>query len=186
MTCGTKVVLPLNDTSVWADYGNAPNLHSITYIRIETNGDASTTSTTGTVYIDNLRSEQPDPAIVEDFESDINWYVNVGPAATGGTITLDADEAQVGRYAGACNYQLSTAVGDDYIDFGMDFSADPRDFSAADSLDLRIKMPNDPDMVMLVQLLGAAGGFLEYNFAEGDRTMAQYVNLIRRRLRRLR
>ena len=105
----------------------APTSSSVIAIEIRTNGDNGPAYTTGSVYIDNLELNPVSPAeamTIEDFEDLSDWVVSVGPAANGASLTYEGTGAQVGSYAGAFNYQLSSATGNDYVNFEKSVNLD--------------------------------------------------------------
>ena len=152
----------------WEDYGSNPDLSAITAIDIRVIGDLSATASSGTIYVDSIELNRADPmtlALIEDFEDVSDWFVGMGPTALDGSIGLDASQAQVGAYAGALNYDHSTAQGFDYINFGKNTALD---LTGADSIDFYMKSPNDPDIFVQLKLYDSSSKFMEYTFPEGD------------------
>jgi len=147
------------------DYGNPPDRSAITRIIFQANGGNSTTATSGTVYVDKLEVKVPDSVMFEDFEDVSDWTVGVGTGANDGSITYDAGEAQYGRYAGAMNYDHSTATDYDYIDFVKDTQIDINDVG---SIYMDMKAADDPNQLLVLHLVDSNDNFLEYVFPEGD------------------
>jgi len=109
-----------------------------------------------------------DEVIIEDFEDVSDWFVSVGMNAVSGSITTDAGQAQEGSYAGALNYEHSTAQGFDYVFYTLNLSSSPLDFSDPDLiLKLELKMSYDPDRFLQIRLSDTTGAFIERNFGEG-------------------
>lgn len=111
-------------------------------------------------------------SLIEDFEDVSDWTVSVGPSAASGSISTSAAEAQVGSFAGQFDYGLTAAVGSDYVQYTKTFGT-PIDITAA-VLSLRLKQPNDPDMLLQLRFTSGNGGFLEYDFPEGNDVWTSY------------
>jgi hypothetical protein len=106
--------------------------------------------------------------IFEDFENVSDWYAGYGAGSGGGSIQTNSSQAQVGSFAGAMSYTHTNAVTYDYADFGRNMSGAPIDMSNVMQIKFKAKFPNDPYCIEQLQFLSASGGFLEYNFPEGD------------------
>jgi len=106
--------------------------------------------------------------VLEDFNDVSDWTVTVGTAALGGSIDTNAVEVQEGLYAGEFNYELSTAQGDDYVFYTKEFQPllDMNDPNLR--LEVYLKMPNDPAMLLQIELIDDSNAFRVIDLGEGD------------------
>ena len=158
------ITLPLDDSSIWADYGYAPDLSNIVNFRFTTNGDLSSNYTADSIVVDTIEFVTVDDSVMEDFEDVSDWQVSVGPNADSASITSSTEDYRSGVRSGVFNYGLSTEQGFDYIDYYRDNTT--FDLSGADELGLHIKVPEDTDMQLFLQLYSSNGGFMEYEFTD--------------------
>lgn len=111
-------------------------------------------------------------ALIDDFEDVSDWTVSVGSGASSGSISTSAVEAQVGSFAGQFDYGLTTAVGFDFVQYTKAFSS-PMDITGQ-LIQLHLNQPTDADMLLQLRFVSGNGGFLEYDFPEGNDSWTQY------------
>jgi hypothetical protein len=151
--------------SVWSSYGNEPDLSQITQIRIEVCGDGYGETAAGTVYLDDMIAVDQSYVVINDFEQ-TSWYSSKGPGATSASAALVNTGAPQGFGADAFTYGVSTATGSDYCDYYKDGLA--LNLSSVDNISMFIKMPNDPECDITLQIYnGTNGTHIEYTFPEG-------------------
>lgn len=108
--------------------------------------------------------------VIEDFENVSDWGAG-GPRGSYSSVSTVA--GQVGDYAGSFNYSLSEATGGDYVDFYNDRVL--VDFTAGDTLKLKMQLPVDTDMIAQLRIYSSTGGFIEHDFAAGTGLWQDYI-----------